>query len=47
MLVDDAAGLFLHRLLFLDFVRADVAGFQPQAYNLPNYVYYYSLSRTK
>jgi len=47
MLVEDAAGLFLHRLLFLDFVRADVAGFEPQAYNLPNYVYYYNLSRAK
>jgi hypothetical protein len=24
-----------------------VAGFEPQAYNLPNYVYYYQLSRSK
>ena len=37
---------FLHRLLFLDFVRADVAGFEPVPYKLPNYVITYSLSRT-
>ena len=44
---EDQPALFLHRLLFLDFVRADVAGFEPVPYKLPNYVYYYSLSRTK
>ena len=47
LLIEDAAAIFLHRLLFLDFVRADVVGFEPLAYNLPNYVYYYNLSRAK
>jgi ABC-type transport system substrate-binding protein len=47
LLIEDAAALFLHRLVFQDFVRADVAGFEPVPYKLPNYVYYYSLHRAK
>ena len=31
---EDQPALFLHRLLFLDFVRADVAGFEPVPYKL-------------
>jgi ABC-type transport system substrate-binding protein len=46
-LLDDAPAIYLHKLVFLDFLRADVGGFEAVPYKMPNYAYYYNLHRTK
>lgn len=47
ILIEEAPGIYLHRLVFLDFLRADVGGFEAVPYKMPNYAYYYNLHRTK
>ncbi|MBI4591819.1 MAG: ABC transporter substrate-binding protein, partial [Candidatus Rokubacteria bacterium] len=47
LLLEDAPAIYLHKLMFLDFLRADVAGFEAVPYKMPNYAYYYNLHRTK